>query len=217
MFILYTHPFPCSGKHTHLEESCLFLSPHSVYIIKSVNLTQRLLTVSWHSTVQLCYNSVNQLLPFTWRAGCTQFFFLILAICCKHSCACVLTLLLTSALYTVSRGHTPEVGHTGGAPHPDLRVAHLSGAQHSLSQGALGATCLLPVPRSLRSLLFFLLLRKGSFYNRNTNLLSYIVSVFSPSPPVHVFAFCHQLKKQTKKKTWCNQVTMEGSKFFYFS
>ena len=113
VFILYTHPFPCSGKHTHLQESCLFLSPHSVYIIKSVNLTWRLLTVSWHSTVQLCYNSVNQLLPFTWREGCTQFFFSILAICCKHSCACVLTLLLTSALYTVSRGHTREVGHGG--------------------------------------------------------------------------------------------------------
>lgn len=54
VLILYTHPFLCSGKHTHPEESCRFLSPHSVYTINSVNLTQRLLSfLTLHGTAVL--------------------------------------------------------------------------------------------------------------------------------------------------------------------
>lgn len=53
VLILYTHPFLCSGKHTH-PEVLLLLSPYSVYTIKSVNLTQRLLSfLTSHGTAML--------------------------------------------------------------------------------------------------------------------------------------------------------------------
>ena len=139
--------------------------------------------------------------------------------------------MLTSILYTASQD-TPEVGHrlcTSSRPPGEAPF----GRPAFPLTGCSGRCLFAPVPHSTRSLLppfyevtappfyevtappfyevtaLFLVATQGSFYSRNTNLLSYVSSVFSPSPPVHFFAFCHQLKK-TKKTNLMQSSNHEG-------
>lgn len=122
VFILHTHPFLCSGKHTHPEESFLPLA-------QSTQLSQWIWLDAFKVPDIPAVLSFNQPFPFTWRAGCTHFCFSILAICGEHSYACVWTLLCLRLYCTLSPQDRLPMGHTGCAPCPDLREQRLSGAQ----------------------------------------------------------------------------------------
>lgn len=184
VFILHTHPFLCSGKHTHPEESFLPLA-------QSTQLSQWIWLDAFKVPDIPAVLSFNQPFPFTWRAGCTHFFFLDISnLWWTFLCLCLDSFVLTSILYTVPTGQAPDGTHRLRTLSRPAGAASF-GRPASLSQGALGATCSLPMPCCARPLLFSLSLRTGSFYSRNAKLLSDVLSVFSPSPPVRVFAFCH--------------------------